>query len=250
MPETNAVPPSFVVGLTNQTLPADASYQAALPDLRGQVLATDNCSILTLAQTPAAGALLPLGDTTVTIIATDGIGLTATNTAVVTVVPSTAPTITAQPTNVTVSLGGTATFSVTANGGLPVTYQWLLNGTNLDGATSATLVITNAQVANAGTYSVAVSNSFDGLISDAVVLTVITTPPTAGSPQFGAGAFTVKVDSIIGRTYVLQYTEVLKSVPSENVWTDLPGVAGTGAEITLTDPAATAPRRYYRIAVQ
>jgi sugar lactone lactonase YvrE len=41
------------------------------------------------------------------------------------------PVITNQPVNQTVVLGGNATFSVTATGAGPFTYQWLFNGTNL-----------------------------------------------------------------------------------------------------------------------
>ena len=40
-------------------------------------------------------------------------------------------TITAQPTNQTVAVGGTATFEATAAGTAPLSYQWLSNSTNL-----------------------------------------------------------------------------------------------------------------------
>src|SRR5262249_9745136 len=49
------------------------------------------------------------------------------------VAPS-APFIINQPANQTVTVGGTATFSVLAGGTAPLTYQWTFQGTNLDGA--------------------------------------------------------------------------------------------------------------------
>lgn len=61
--------------------------------------------------------------------------------------------ITARPLNQSVAVGANVTLSVTATGA-GLTYQWLLNGAALTGATSATYNIPSAQTANAGTYSV------------------------------------------------------------------------------------------------
>src|SRR5258708_5568712 len=47
-----------------------------------------------------------------------------------------APTITTQPVNQTVTAGQTASFSVTATGTAPLSYQWQKNGVNIAGATS------------------------------------------------------------------------------------------------------------------
>src|SRR5450759_4701550 len=47
------------------------------------------------------------------------------------------PSITTQPTSQTVTAGQTATFSVTASGTAPLSYQWQKNGTAISGATSA-----------------------------------------------------------------------------------------------------------------
>ena len=48
-----------------------------------------------------------------------------------------APTIMAQPSNETVTAGQTATFTVSASGSAPLSYQWQKGGTNIDGGTSA-----------------------------------------------------------------------------------------------------------------
>jgi hypothetical protein len=72
--------------------------------------------------------------------------------------PGTPPTLEGQPPDQAVSARGTATFSVAAGGPGPLRYQWQFNGKNLLGATNATLVLTNVQPAQAGSYQVTVLN--------------------------------------------------------------------------------------------
>src|SRR5205823_1690739 len=49
-----------------------------------------------------------------------------------------APFIVTEPANQTVTVGGTATFSVAAGGSQPLSYQWNIGGTDIPGATSST----------------------------------------------------------------------------------------------------------------
>ena len=71
-----------------------------------------------------------------------------------------APTITQQPASATVTAGQTATFSVTATGTDPLSYQWLQGTTTITGATSASYTTAATTTANNGTqYKVVVSNS-------------------------------------------------------------------------------------------
>jgi len=83
------------------------------------------------------------------------------------------PTIYTQPTNQTVSVGGTATFSVTASGTRPLNYQWFQNGTNIDETTNGILVLTNIQLSDSGMYNVVVSNFYGSATSSNAVLQVI-----------------------------------------------------------------------------
>ena len=91
------------------------------------------------------------------------------------------PAITDQPDNVTVSQGQPATFSVSATGTAPLSYQWRKNNVNIAGATSATLTITSAQSSDAGNYQVVVSNAAGSVTSGIATLTVtaFNAPPTA-----------------------------------------------------------------------
>jgi len=93
------------------------------------------------------------------------------------------PFITAQPTNFTVLAGGTANFSVTAGGTPPLSFQWRFNGTNLPGATSATLSVPNAQVSNQGDYSVVIGNPYGSATSSNAVLTVNSPPVITQQPR-------------------------------------------------------------------
>jgi endonuclease/exonuclease/phosphatase family metal-dependent hydrolase len=89
------------------------------------------------------------------------------------------PSIAAAPQSQTVELSSNVTFTVTASGTLPIGYQWLFGATNLPGATSAHLTLTNVLFAQAGSYSVVVTNAGGATTSGPITLTVVDTiPPT------------------------------------------------------------------------
>jgi hypothetical protein len=88
------------------------------------------------------------------------------------------PVITTQPTSQTVTVGNSASFSVTASGTLPLDYQWNFNRTNIPGATNSMLTLTNVKVSQAGNYAVLVTNAFGSILSSNAVLR-INRPPVA-----------------------------------------------------------------------
>jgi hypothetical protein len=84
-----------------------------------------------------------------------------------------APTITTQPANQTVTVGQTATFSVTAGGTPPLAYQWRKNGASISGAMSASYTTPATIAADNGTsFDVMVSNSIGNITSISAKLTV------------------------------------------------------------------------------
>jgi hypothetical protein len=90
-----------------------------------------------------------------------------------TIVSAAAPSITAQPANQTVTAGQTATFSVTALGTTPFSYQWQKGTTAITGATSASYTTPATTTADNGSqYSVVVSNAIGNATSNAATLTV------------------------------------------------------------------------------
>lgn len=104
----------------------------------------------------------------------------------------TPPAITSQPAPQSVAVGSSASFSVTASGTAPLSYQWKKDGVDISGATSATFSLSDVQVTDAGDYSVVVSNDIGSTTSDAAALTVLVTPvsitsqPASASVLIGA----------------------------------------------------------------
>jgi hypothetical protein len=85
----------------------------------------------------------------------------------------TAPTITVQPTNVSVTVGQTATFNVTATGSTPLGYQWFQGSTAISGATAASYTTPATTAANSGEqFQVKVSNTAGSVTSTMATLTV------------------------------------------------------------------------------
>jgi hypothetical protein len=76
-----------------------------------------------------------------------------------------APAITRQPQGQTNVIGTDVTFSVTATGTPPLSYQWHLNGINRLDGTNSTYIIGNAQMINSGAYDVMVSNASGSVTS-------------------------------------------------------------------------------------
>jgi uncharacterized repeat protein (TIGR03803 family) len=91
--------------------------------------------------------------------------------------------ITTQPENQLAYLGDTVLFGVATYGGLPVSYQWRFNGTNLTdggniaGSHARTLTLTNATIADVGFYSVVAANTYGAVTSAPALLQIEVSPP-------------------------------------------------------------------------
>jgi hypothetical protein len=84
-----------------------------------------------------------------------------------------APAITAQPTDQRVVVGQTATFSVTAGGTAPLSYQWQKGTTPIMGATTASYTTPATTLTDdTSTFQVVVSNSAGNITSNSAKLTV------------------------------------------------------------------------------
>lgn len=108
---------------------------------------------------------------------------------------ATAPTAT-PPASQTAAVGNAATFTTTVTGTEPVTIQWRFNGADIAGATNTTYMISNVQAANAGNYTVKVSNVAGEFETPAAILTVITvTADVTGQWDFENGDLSATVGS-------------------------------------------------------
>jgi hypothetical protein len=93
------------------------------------------------------------------------------------------PTIIAQPQSQTVASGNAAIFTVTVFGPGSLAYQWSFKGTNIAGATNASLTLANVQTNQAGAYRVQVTNAFGSTLSSNAVLTVPIPPSIQVQPS-------------------------------------------------------------------
>ena len=97
------------------------------------------------------------------------------------------PLVTRQPAAQTVWVGDTVTLDLAVSGSKPMSWQWQKNGSDLTGATNATLTITNVQGGDGGNYSVRISNAAGVASSGSALLTVLTargrTCMSTGSPR-------------------------------------------------------------------
>ncbi len=84
----------------------------------------------------------------------------------------TPPLITSQPQSQTVNQGAAAAFAVTASSTAPLSYQWQHDGANVSGATASAFSLASAQPADAGNYTVLVSNIGGDIASSNAVLSV------------------------------------------------------------------------------
>lgn len=89
----------------------------------------------------------------------------------------TAPSISAQPASQSAMVGGSVTFSVTATGTAPLSYQWYKNGTAITGAILASLTLGNVTPADAANYHVTVTNTAGTVQSSAATLSVVVPEP-------------------------------------------------------------------------
>jgi len=124
-----------------------------------------------------------------------------------------APTIQTQPVGSTIVQTNSYTFTVVASGNPLPTYQWMLGGVPIPGATASTYTIASAQGTDAGSYSVAVTNSIGTTNSNLVTLNVTTTPvittaPTATTALTGSTASLTVSASGNGLGYQWYYNNV------------------------------------------
>jgi hypothetical protein len=164
-----------------------------------------------------------------------GTNLGNSQTATLTVNPTTgAPTITAEPANQTVTVGQTATFAVLSSGTAPLSYQWLKNGANISGATSASYTTPATTTSDSGaTFKAVISNSAGNTTSNAAILTV-------NAAQTGPSITTQPASQTVASGQTVTFTVAATgTAPLSYQWFEN-GTAISGAtSSTYTIPATT-----------
>lgn len=160
-----------------------------------------------------------------------------------------APEITTQPASQAVWPGANAGFSVAVFGAPPFFYHWQKNGSNLtdsaniSGSSTRILNVANVTFADAGTYSVIVSNALNSVTSVGALLTVIS-PPVFQKIQKTNSTLRLTWSAIAGQRYQLQY----KGGLTVNNWSNLGNsVVSSGSTVTASDPVGSNAQRFYRV---
>jgi subtilase family serine protease len=136
----------------------------------------------------------------------------------------TAPSITTQPGQRIVCVGGSATFTVAASGTGPLAYQWRKNTVNITGANGTSLTFSPAAVSDAGSYDCVVTNGCGSDTSRTVNFivnypaSVSQQPTNAAVCGNGSVTFTVAASAQPAPTYAWQ----VEAPPlNSGSWTDL-----------------------------
>ena len=153
----------------------------------------------------ATNSTLPINTTSLAggnyeyqVIVSNALGLSTSAVATLAISGASAPIIVTDitPTNLSEGyVGETLTYSATFVGTLPIAYQWLINtgsgptpisSSSNPSAISNTLVLTNLQLGNAGTYSLAASNAAGTNVSSSSTLVVFADEPAPARGTYGA----------------------------------------------------------------
>jgi hypothetical protein len=151
-----------------------------------------------------------------------------------------APSLVSPPASQLAAPGSNAVFSVTAIGSTNFGYQWQLNGVSIPKATNAGYTVSNAAAANAGSYTVIVSN---------VVATVTSAPPATLTLQYAPAILTQPAAQTV---FLLKPAALAVSVAGVNVKTNLlryqwrfGGYASSAAVPGATNPTLALPAAQY-----
>jgi uncharacterized repeat protein (TIGR01451 family) len=189
---SNAGPSAASGVVTTNVLPPGVTFQSVVVSQGSCLLVAGelSCDLGALANSAIATVTVAVKPTsagsvtnTVRVSSAAADFTAANNTASATASALAPPAIITQPQNLTVTNGSAATFTVTASGAATLRYQWRFNGEDLNGATNAALTLPAAQLADAGGYSVRVTNQVGSATSVVATLTVLVPPSISTPPQ-------------------------------------------------------------------
>ncbi|MFI5335681.1 MAG: immunoglobulin domain-containing protein, partial [Opitutales bacterium] len=148
-----------------------------------------------------------------------------------------APVITTPPANLTVSPGGTATFTMAASGTPGPSYQWRKAGVAIPGATASSLVLNNVSVSDTGSYDVVVANGGGVVTSSAVTLLLTQTIsfPPLSNQTYPVSPLTLSATATSGLPVTFSVISGPAGVSGVNGTTLT--ISGTGAVTVQADQA-------------
>ena len=176
-----------------------------------------------------------------------------------------APFITSQPVDQKVLDGQAAEFSVVASGDSPLSYQWVKNGSDVEGATSSIYSIPTVGTGDLGSYNVKINNPAGSITSSNASLNLFQPPVIVSQPQgldlnvsgfgnlnvgvMGDAPFTYEwnkngeiVQAVTGDVYQITNAQISDSGNYSVAISNVAGsVQSSGAVVTVTEPAPPPP---------
>lgn len=100
----------------------------------------------------------------------------ADTSSLITINVNTLPNVTLQPENQATCINGSVTFSTTATGTDPLTYQWMKDNVQIGGETNTTYSLSNIQPFDAGNYTCQIYNLCGDIVTEVAALAVNDAP--------------------------------------------------------------------------
>ena len=235
---TFTVSASGTAPLGYQWVKNGTNYLADTNNVSGAMTAT--LTLTNVAQSDAASY---------TVIVTNPAGTLTSWPAILTVLVP--PAITTQPQSRTNYFGTTATFTVSASGTEPLSYQWRKGGTNLADRTDVILTLTNVGRRDNGVYAVLVTNICNSTPSSNATL-LVRVPQRLGTPSVLCGGTCIilsgDADGGLLSTNDLADFDLYASTNLETWILLTNSLSLTNGQLRLCDPGSTnLPIRFYRV---
>ncbi|MEI7733285.1 MAG: immunoglobulin domain-containing protein [Verrucomicrobiota bacterium] len=179
------------------------------------------------------------------VVVTDSYGSVTSAVAMLTLVLP--PTITTQPLSLTTVATSNATFSVSAAGTAPLSYQWFKDGLAVGGAVNSNYVLGSVQTNQAGQYSVLITNLAGSVTSRVASLTVLLSATNTSFRFGGAGAaftngnFHLRLNCPPGAGII-----VVEASPDLETWQPVLTNYFNGTPVNVAVPMGTNRNQYLR----
>lgn len=144
--------------------------------------------------------------------------------------------ISTQPVSRYLPVGTNVTFTITASGSAPLTYQWRKNGVNVPGATTTSLVLNNVQLTDSGGFTAVAANGFGSRTSVVAVLSIAGPPQLLSVGRLTNGTTQVVLDGVPGHIYDILGSTNLSSPTN---WFVVGRITNANAQQTYLDPTTT-----------
>ena len=116
-----------------------------------------------------------------------------------------APTVTSPPDDAAILVGAVAAFRVSVAGGIPLTYQWLRNGSEIAGAKDSVYLLVGASLAdNGASYSCRAANAAGTVHTGAAALAVsFPAPVSLPGPTAFPDSLSIRISSAVANARLI-----------------------------------------------